>query len=130
METSTLILGQDQYYSLDSFKTKLNNNVLVVGASGAGKTRSIVIPNLLQATGSYVLSDPKGNLYKQYKNYLEKEGYIVRKLDFTDQKNSAHYNFFRYIKNTQDIVKVAHMLIYQRKKSELQILFGMKPVSF
>lgn len=116
MEMSTLILGQDQYYSLDSFKTKLNNNVLVVGASGAGKTRGIVIPNLLQATGSYVLSDPKGNLYKQYKNYLEKVGYIVRKLDFTDPKNSAHYNFFRYIKNTQDIVKVAHMLIYQRKK--------------
>lgn len=115
METGTLILGQNQYYSLDPFKTKLNNNVLVVGTSGAGKTRSIVIPNLLQATGSYVLSDPKGNLYKQYKTYLEKQGYVVRKLDFTDPENSAHYNFFRYIKNTQDIVKAAHMLIYQRK---------------
>lgn len=115
MEANTLILGQNQYYSLDCHKTKLNNNVLVVGTSGAGKTRSIVIPNLLQATGSYVVSDPKGNLYTKYKSYLEEQGYVVRKLDFTEPENSAHYNFFRYIYNTQDIVKIAHMLIYQRK---------------
>ncbi len=116
MEANTLILGQNQYYSLDCYKTKLNNNVLVVGTSGAGKTRSIVTPNLLQASGSYVLSDPKGNLYKKYKPYLEKKGYVVKKLDFTDPEDSAHYNFFRYIRNTQDIVKIAHMLIYQRKE--------------
>ena len=98
MEKNTLILGQNQYYSLDCYKTKLNNNVLVVGTSGAGKTRSIVIPNLLQESGSYVVSDPKGNLYKQYRSYLEKQGYIVKKLDFTEPENSAHYNFFSYIK--------------------------------
>ena len=116
MEANTLILGQNQYYSLNCYKTKLNNNVLVVGTSGAGKTRSIVTPNLLQASGSYVLSDPKGNLYKKYKSYLEKQGYVVKKLDFTDPENSSHYNAFSYIKNTQDIVKIAHMLIYQRRE--------------
>ena len=118
METNTMILGQDRYYSMDCYKTKVNNNVLVVGTSGAGKTRSIVTPNLLQASGSYVISDPKGNLYKRYKGYLEEQGYVVKKLDFTDPKNSAHYNFFRYIKSTQDIVRVAHMLIYQRKEGK------------
>lgn len=123
MDRNTLILGENQYYSLDCYRTKLNNNVLVVGTSGAGKTRSIVTPNLLQATGSYVLSDPKGNLYKKYKNYLEEQGYVVKKLDFTDPEHSAHYNFFRYIKNTQDIVKIAHMLVYQGKK-------GMSPDPF
>ena len=116
MEPNTMILGQDRYYSMDCYMTKVNNNVLVVGTSGAGKTRSIVTPNLLQATGSYVISDPKGNLYKKYKEYLEGQGYAVKKLDFTDPRNSAHYNFFRYIKSTQDIVRVAHMLIYQRKE--------------
>lgn len=60
----TLILGDNQYYSKDCYKTRLNNNVLVVGTSGAGKTRSIVIPNLLQASGNYVISDPKGYLSK------------------------------------------------------------------
>lgn len=114
MENSVLILGQNQYYSMDTHKTKLNNNVLVVGASGTGKTRSVVIPNLLQATGSYIISDPKGNLYAKYKKYLEAKGYEVKKLDFTDPENSAHYNFLHYIENTQDIVKVAHMLIYQK----------------
>ncbi len=50
-----MILGQDQYYSMNDFETGLNNNVLVVGASGAGKTRSVVTPNLLYATGSYIV---------------------------------------------------------------------------
>lgn len=115
MKDNMLILAQDQYYSMDCYKTKLNNNVLVVGTSGAGKTRSIVEPNLMMATGSYVISDPKGNLYKKYKDYLHAKGYKVRKLDFTDPEHSAHYNFFRYIHTTQDIVKMAHMMIYQEK---------------
>ncbi len=115
MEDNMLIIAKDQYYSLDCMKTKLNNNVLVVGTSGAGKTRSLVEPNLLQATGSYVISDPKGNLYGKYKDYLEQKGYRVLKLDFTDPENSEQYNLFRYIHNVQDIVKIAHMLIYQEK---------------
>ncbi len=117
MKANTLILGQDMYYSRNSYTTKLNNNVLVVGTSGAGKTRSIVTPNLLQGVDSYIVSDPKGNLYKKYKGFLEAMGYEVKKLDFTNPTNSSHYNFFRYIKNSQDIVKVAHMLIYQNTKA-------------
>lgn len=107
-----MILAENQEYSLDCYKTQLNNNVLVVGASGAGKTRSIVTPNLLEATGSYVVSDPKGNLYKKYGDYLREKGYTVKKLDFTDPENSARYNFFDYINSTQDIISIAHMLIY------------------
>lgn len=107
-----MILAENQKYSLDCYETQLNNNVLVVGTSGAGKTRSIVTPNLLEATGSYVVSDPKGNLYKKYKDYLEGEGYEVKKLDFTDPKHSDGYNFFHYIQSTQDIITTAHMLIY------------------
>ena len=115
MTENTMILAQDQYYSLDCYETQLNNNVLVVGTSGAGKTRSIVTPNLLQATGSYIVSDPKGNLYRKHKRYLESKGYEVKKLDFTCPEDSAHYNFFEYIRCTQDIVKMAHMMIYQQE---------------
>ncbi len=105
-----LILAENQYYNLDGYQTKLNNNVLVVGTSGSGKTRSIVTPNLLQATGSYVVSDPKGNLYKKYKGYLETQGYVVKKLDFIHPEASIHYNPFVYIKSEQDVVKMAHLL--------------------
>ena len=107
-----MILAENQEYSLNCYETQLNNNVLVVGASGAGKTRSIVTPNLLEATGSYIVSDPKGNLYKKYGNYLREQGYVVKKLDFTNPENSERYNFFQYINSTQDIVSTAHMLIY------------------
>ncbi len=118
METigeNMLILAQDQYYSLNNFETRLNSNVLIVGTSGAGKTRSIVEPNILQAVGSYIISDPKGNLYARYKEYLENLSYRVIKLEFTDPRNSEHYNFFHYIRDTQDILKVAHMLVYPEK---------------
>ncbi len=115
MPGKRLIVADDRSYSMDSHKTGLNNNVMVVGTSGSGKTRSIVIPNLLEAEGSYVISDPKGNLYDKYKDYLKTMGYKVKKLDFTDPESSASYNFFKYIRNTQDIIKIAHMLVYQEK---------------
>ena len=109
-----MILAKERYYSMDCYETQLNNNVLVVGAAGTGKTRSIVSPNILQATGSYVISDPKGNLHAKDGKYLEDRGYVVKKLDFTNPTKSAGYNFFRYIRDESDIVKIAHMLIYQK----------------
>lgn len=112
MKRDEMIIAQNVSYSLNCYETQLNNNVLVVGTSGSGKTRSIVTPNLLQATGSYVVSDPKGNLYEQYGPYLRKQGYDVKKLDFTDPNNSEHYNFFNYIRKIQDINKIAHMMVY------------------
>ena len=49
-----MILPDGKRYSLDDRQTRLNNNVLVVGASGAGKTRSVVIPNILEAAGTSI----------------------------------------------------------------------------
>lgn len=109
IQANDLILGEDQYFSMDCYETKLNNNVLVVGASGSGKTRHIVTPNILQATGSYVIADPKGNLYKKYKTYLEDRGYEVKILDFIHPKKSMKYNPYRYIRNQQDILKLAKL---------------------
>lgn len=108
-----LIVGENQYYSRDSFKTKLNNNVLVVGTSGTGKTRSIVIPNILQATGSYVISDPKGYLYKSLAPYLKEKGYNVLKMDFIHPENSYRYNPIEYCKTTSDIRRIAHSIVFE-----------------
>lgn len=122
--SSTLILGEGNYFSLDCYRTKRNNNVLVVGAAGAGKTRSVVIPNLLQATGSYVISDPKGNLYKMYGAYLKRKGYQVRLLNFDDPEHSIGYNFFKYIRSEKDILKLAHMLIYANESKSTKAYGG------
>lgn len=115
-----LILAENQYFDLDCYRTKLNNNVLVVGTSGSGKTRNIVTPNLLQATGSYILSDPKGNLYRKYKDYLQKKGYKVTKVDFIHPEQSIGYNPFTYIRSEQDIVKIAKLLADISGKDEKQ----------
>lgn len=54
MKEEKMILGENRYYSMDCHQTQLNNNVLVVGASGAGKIRSVVIPNILEAAGTSI----------------------------------------------------------------------------
>lgn len=114
IKKNALIIAKDQYYNMDCHETKLNNNVLVVGTSGSGKTRGIVIPNLLQANGSYIISDPKGNLYQSYHRELKKKGYRICKLDFTNPEKSDHYNFFEYIHSFQDIIKIAHMIMGEK----------------
>lgn len=111
---SELLVTTDCRYSLNDYFTKLNNNVAVVGGVGTGKTRYIVIPNLKQAVGSYVLSDPKGNLYKEYGRLLENMGYTVKLLDFTHPEKSARYNVFDGIRTTQDILKIAEILVDEK----------------
>lgn len=114
---NVMILGENQYYSRNCYETQLNNNVVVVGTSGAGKTRSIVKPNLLQATGSYVVSDPKGNLAKEMGPYLESKGYRVLCLDFIHPEKSMGYNPLAYCRTTKDIQKLAYILVYEMNQS-------------
>ena len=115
-DPGTMILAEGIRCSLDCRKTRLNNHVLAVGASGSGKTRGLVIPNLLEASGSYIVSDPKGNLYRKYKPYLESRGYEVKCVDFIHPERSIGYNPLQYIRSTQDVVKMSNMLVYQQVK--------------
>lgn len=92
-----------------------NDNVLVVGGTGTGKTRSVVRPNLLQATGSYIVSDPKGNLYDLYAPYLRAKGYRVERLDFVQpSRSTVYYNLFQYLEDETDVLRVAHLLTTSR----------------
>ena len=106
----TLASGCD--YSLNCHRTKLNNNVIVVGASGSGKTSSIVSPNIRRHYGSYIVSDPKGVLYDKHKDLLEADGYRVVKLDFTHPESSAHYNPLAYIRSYDDVKKMSHAIVF------------------
>ena len=66
---------------LDGYKHKRNLNVLVVGGSGAGKSRTYAIPNIMQCNCSMVITDPKAELLRKTGGVLERNGYEVRVFD-------------------------------------------------
>ena len=113
-ERSELVIAEGCRYCLNDMRTHLNNNVLVVGGSGTGKTRTIVTPNIYQAAGSYVISDPKGNLHKKYGRYLERHGYDIGVIDFTHPEKSARYNPMKDVHTSQDILKMSAILVNER----------------
>ena len=86
------ILAKDVEQSNNTYKTRLNNNDMIIGPSGAGKTRGYVLPNILQANGSMIIADTKGDLAKGLTGYLEKKGYKVFVLDFKNTLNSCGYD--------------------------------------
>ena len=111
VKEAQVIFGQGVQYNYNDDTSRLNDNIMIVGSSGSGKTTSIVEPNILQCNGSIIVSDPKGNLHRRNKNRLESEGYIVKHLNFVDPDTSMHYDPIHYLKSTQDVIKLAHMLV-------------------
>ena len=107
-----VILGKNRYYSTNGIETQLNNNILVVGTSGSGKTRGIIIPNILQMRGSMIISDAKGNLHKKYRRFLEENGYEVYQMNFRHPEKSCKYNPLMRIHSTSDVTMMADMLVY------------------
>lgn len=113
------ILAKNEYRDNDTWKTQINNNDLIIGPSGAGKTRYYVKPNLLQCNENIIVADTKGNLHDDVGALLEDEGYTVLRLDFKDLRKSCGYNpldFIRYDEDKkqfveQDIYAVARALI-------------------
>ena len=93
-----LILTSEHAASMDSWATGLNNNVLVLGCSGSGKTRNFLKPNLLQCEGSYVVLDSKGRLYNEMAPYLRAHGYIVDSLDFTTMDGEIGYDPLHHVR--------------------------------
>lgn len=69
---------------MDGKKHRRNLNTVVIGGSGAGKTRFYAKPNLCQANTSFVVLDPKGELVRDTGFLLEKKGYEVRVLGFAE----------------------------------------------
>ena len=114
------IISKDDFISNNSKMTGLNNNDMIIGTSGSGKTRGYVIPNILNCNHSMIVSDTKGNLYNKLRPQLLKKGFKVINIDFKNISQSQYgYNPFDYIRydeqtekyNEQDISKISDILV-------------------
>jgi len=100
------ILTQNSAVSLNSRKHLRNLNVLVVGGSGSGKTRSYAKPNVMQANTSLVVLDPKGEILRDNGYLLEAKGYEIKVLNLIEMQKSHCYNPFIYLHDDNDVQKL------------------------
>ena len=108
---SNKLLSQNIRMGLNGKKHRRNLNTLVIGGSGAGKTRFYCKPNIMQCNTSFVVLDPKGEILRSEGHMLEKEGYVIKVIDLIDMPRSHGYNPFHYIQSDKDILKLITNLI-------------------
>ena len=106
-----LILTQNVRIGLDGRMHRRNLNVLVVGGSGAGKTRFYAKPNIMQANTSYVVLDPKGEILRDTGYLLERYGYDIKVLDLIHTERSHGFNPFVYLRDDKDVLRLVNNLI-------------------
>ncbi len=100
------IFTQNVRMGLDGRKHRRNLNTVVVGGSGAGKTRFCAKPNLCQANTSFTVLDPKGELLRSTGHLLRQKGYEVRVLDLLNMEKSHCYNPFVYLRDDNDVQRL------------------------
>ena len=121
VNTRNRILSQNLRMSMDTRHTDRNNNILVVGGSGAGKTFRFVKPQLLQLNGSYICTDPKGELLRDTAGFFAANGWDVKVLNLLNTYGmikSTHYNPFRYMQTDTDVLKLVTTFMENTKKKE------------
>lgn len=107
-----LILTQHFQMGMDGHKHKRNTNVLVIGGSGAGKSRSYAIPNVLNCGNcSLVICDPKSEILRKTGGALKTAGYEVRVFDLLNPDASFCYNPLAYVRDDKDVLRLIETLI-------------------
>lgn len=106
-----ILFTQNFRMGLDCYRHKRTLNVLVVGGSGAGKSRTYAIPNIMQCNCSLMITDPKAELLRKTGGLLERMGYEVRVFDLIHPDTSFGYNPFEYVQDDKDVLKLITNLI-------------------
>lgn len=109
--SSNIILTQNMRLGLNAKKHRRNLNVLVVGGSGAGKTRFYAKPNLMQCNTSFIVADPKGEMLRSIAPLLIEKGYDIKVFNLIEPENSDGYNPFVYIHKDEDVIRLISNLI-------------------
>ena len=109
--SQNILLTQNFRISLDTHKHRRCLNILVVGGSGAGKSRGFALPNIMQCCCSMVITDPKAELLRKTGGLLEKKGYEVRVFDLINPDTSFCYNPFEYVHDDKDVRRLISNLI-------------------
>lgn len=107
------ILSQNVRMSMNTRMTKLNNNILIIGGSGSGKTFFVVKPNFMQLfkKNSFICTDPKGEILRSMGGFLKKNGYKVKVINLLEMEKSDCYNPFSYLREETDVIKLITNLI-------------------
>lgn len=92
-----------------------NLHELVVGDTGAGKSFRVVIPDMLQMTGSYVVADVKGTLYRQTRQVMEDNGYKVRVLNLKDLRYSNCFNPLEYLEREDEVMALVDTFVFNSR---------------
>lgn len=95
-----------------------NNNVLLVGGAGTGKSRFEIKPNILQMNASYIITDPSGEIISSLGNVLINNGYKIKIFNISDKEHSNTYNPIKYVKKEEDVNILIQTLIDNTTKGE------------
>lgn len=113
-ENKGIMLADNNYLPLDKIG---NTNVLIVGGSGSGKSSAYSDPNAHQCLGSYVFTDPKGEIYDTTAGFLKSQGYEIKVLNLVNPTSSDGYNPLFHIQSEMDVDIIASTIVKGQKKN-------------
>lgn len=116
--SQNMIMSNSFCRPINSRKMIGNNNILVVGGAGTGKSRFFIKPNVLQMNASYVITDPSGEMIFSLGKTLKDHGYKIKVFNISDMAHSNCYNPIHYIRDEAGVNMLIQCFITNTTKGE------------